>query len=334
MDLTTRYLGLNLRTPLVPSASPLSDEVDGIKRMEDAGASAVVLYSLFEEQLTQEQDALQHHLAHGTESFAEALSYFPEGNEYRVSPDGYLNHIRKAKEAVKIPIIASLNGSSLGGWVDYAKMMQQAGADALELNIYFVATEPDRNPQEVEQVYLDILTAVKRVVRIPVAVKLGPYFSNMANMARQLDEAGADGLVLSNRFYQPDIDLETLEVRPNVLLSTPQAMRLPLRWVAILFGRIKANLAATSGIHNHQDVIKMLMAGADVTMMCSALFRHGVEYIREIETRMCEWMEEHDYQSVQQMQGSMSQKYCSDPAAFERAQYMRAVLSYRPTPIG
>jgi len=334
MDLTTRYLGLNLRTPLVPSASPLSDEVDGIKRMEDAGASAVVLYSLFEEQLTQEQDALQHHLAHGTESFAEALSYFPEGNEYRVSPDGYLNHIRKAKEAVKIPVIASLNGSSLGGWVDYAKMMQQAGADALELNIYFVATEPDRNPQEVEQVYLDILTAVKRVVRIPVAVKLGPYFSNMANMARQLDGAGADGLVLFNRFYQPDIDLETLEVRPNVLLSTPQAMRLPLRWVAILFGRIKANLAATSGIHNHQDVIKMLMAGADVTMMCSALLGHGVEYIREIETRMCEWMEEHDYQSVQQMQGSMSQKYCSDPAAFERAQYMRAVLSYKPTPIG
>ncbi len=334
MDLTTRYLGMTLRSPLVPSASPLSDDVANIKRMEDSGAAAVVMYSLFEEQLSREQNALQYHLAAGTESFAEALSYFPEPDEYRVGPDGYLNLIRKAKEAVNIPVIASLNGMSLGGWVDYARMMQQAGADALELNIYFLATELDRNPLEVEKIYLDILKSVKKVVKIPVAVKLGPYFSNMANMAKQLDEAGADALVLFNRFYQPDIDLETLEVRPNVLLSTPQAMRLPLRWIAILYGRVKSNLAATSGIHNHQDVIKMLMAGADVTMMCSALLRHGIEYVREVETKLCEWMEEHDYQSVQQMQGSMSQKYCSDPSAFERAQYMRAVLTYRPTPIG
>jgi len=331
MDLTTRYLGMNLRTPLVPSASPLSDEVDNIKRMEDAGASAVVLYSLFEEQLSREQEALNFHLTHGAESFAEALSYFPELDEFRVKPDGYLNHIRKAKEAVKIPIIASLNGSSIGGWVEYAKMMQQAGADALELNVYFVATELDRSPEEVERTYLEILRAVKQTVRIPVAIKLGPFFSNMANMAKHLDEAGADGLVLFNRFYQPDIDLDTLEVKPNVLLSTPQALRLPLRWIAILYGRIKANMAATSGIHNANDVLKMLMAGADITQLCSTLLRNGIDYIREVETKMSEWMEEHDYQSVQQLQGSMSQKYCSDPAAFERAQYMRAVLSYKPS---
>jgi dihydroorotate dehydrogenase (fumarate) len=321
---------MTLRTPLVPSASPLSDDVDDLKRMEDAGAAAVVLYSLFEEQLTQERDALQYHLMHGTESFAEALTYFPEPQEYRVGPEEYLKHIRKAKEAVKIPVIASLNGSSIGGWVDYAKMMQQAGADALELNVYFVATDIDRSPIEVEQTYIDILRAVKRVVRIPVSIKLSPFFSNMAHMAKRLDDAGAEGLVLFNRFYQPDIDLETLEVKPNVLLSTPQAMRLPLRWIAILFGKIKANLAATSGIHNADDVLKMLMAGADVTMLCSTLLRNGIGHIREIEARMCEWMEEHDYQAVQQLQGSMSQKYCSDPAAFERAQYMRAVLSYRP----
>jgi len=333
MDLTTRYLGLTLRTPLVPSASPLSDEIDNVKRMEDAGAAAIVLYSLFEEQLSREREAVRFHLEHGTESFAEALTYFPEPEEYRVGPEGYLNHIRKAKESVKIPVIASLNGSSIGGWVDYAKMMQQAGADALELNIYFVATEMERNPQDVEQTYIDILQAVKRVTRIPVAVKLSPYFSNLAHMARRLDQAGADGLVLFNRFYQPDIDLETLEVQPNVLLSTPQAMRLPLRWIAILYGRIKASMAATSGIHTAHDALKMLMAGADVTQMCSALLRNGISHIREIETKMCEWMEEHDYQSVQQLQGSMSQKYCSDPAAFERAQYMRAVLSYKTAPL-
>jgi dihydroorotate dehydrogenase (fumarate) len=331
MDLTTRYLGMTLKNPLVPSASPLSDEIGHIKKMEDSGASAVVLYSLFEEQLSREQDALQHHLMHGTESFAEALTYFPEPDEYRVGPDGYLNLIRKAKEAVRIPIIASLNGSSIGGWVDYAKMMQQAGADALELNVYFVATDLNRQPSDVEQTYVDILEAVKRVARIPVSIKLSPFFSNMAHMAKRLDEAGADGLVLFNRFYQPDIDLETLEVKPNVLLSTPQAMRLPLRWIAILYGKVKANMAATSGIHCAHDVIKMLMAGADVTMLCSVLLRNGIGALREIETKMCEWMEEHDYQSVQQLQGSMSQKYCSDPSAFERAQYMRAVLTYKPT---
>ena len=329
MDLSTRYLGMTLRTPLVPSASPLSDEIDNIKRMEDAGASAVVLHSLFEEQLTREHEALQHHLMYGTESYAEALSYLPEPDEFRAGPDEYLKHIRKAKEAIRIPIIASLNGSSIGGWVDYAKKMQQAGADALELNIYYIPTEMDRSSLEIEQNYVDILKAVKSGVSIPVAIKLSPFFSNMANMAKRLDQAGANGLVLFNRFYQPDMDLETLEIKPNVNLSTPQAFRLPLRWIAILYGRVRANLAATSGIHTAQDVLKMLMAGADITMLCSVLLRHGIDQIREIETGICEWMEEHDYESVNQLQGSMSQKHCADPAAFERAQYMRAILSYR-----
>jgi dihydroorotate dehydrogenase (fumarate) len=301
--------------------------------MEDAGAAAVVLYSLFEEQLTREQEALQHHLMYGTESFAEALSYLPEPDEYKAGPDEYLSKIRRTKDAVRIPVIASLNGTTIGGWIDYAKKMQQAGADAIELNVYQIPTDLDRTSVEVEQTYIDILKAVKSVVSIPVAMKLSPFFSNLANMAKRLDQAGANGLVLFNRFYQPDIDLETLEVKPNVNLSTAQAMRLPLRWVAILYDRVKANLAATSGIYSAHDVLKMLMAGADVTMLCSVLLRHGVDRIREIESEMCEWMSEHDYESVQQLQGSMSQKYCADPSAFERAQYMRAILSYKPTAV-
>ncbi len=330
MDLTTRYLGLNLRSPLVASASPLSDDIDNIKRMEDAGAAAVVLHSLFEEQLLREQESLQFHLAYGTDSFAEALTHFPQSDEFKLGPDEYLNQIRKAKAAVRIPIIASLNGKSLGGWVDYAKKIQQAGADSLELNIYYIPTNLDLAGAEIEQSYLDIVKAVKEVVSIPLAVKLSPFFSNVANMAKKLDQAGVNALVLFNRFYQPDLDLDTLEIRPNINLSTAQAMRLPLRWIAILYDRVKADLAATGGIHSAHDALKMLMAGADVTMLCSVLLKKGIECIRELETGMCEWMEEHDYQSVRQMQGSMSQKYCSDPAAFERAQYMRALISYRP----
>jgi dihydroorotate dehydrogenase (fumarate) len=333
MDLTTRYLGITLRSPLVPSASPLSDEVDNIKRMEDAGAGAVVLHSLFEEQLTREQESLSHHLMYGTESFAEALTYLPEPEEFRVGPEEYLEHIQKAKAAVKVPIIASLNGTSIGGWVDYARKIQQAGADALELNVYYIPTEMDRSSVEIEQQYVDILKAVKSVVSIPVAIKLSPYFSNLANMAKRLDQAGANALVLFNRFYQPDMDLDTLEIKTNVLLSTPQAMRLPLRWIAILYDRIKANLAATSGIYSAQDALKVLMAGADVAMMCSALLRHGISHIKKVEAEMCEWMGEHDYESVNQLQGSMSQKYSSDPTAFERAQYMRAVISYKPSQV-
>lgn len=330
MDLTTTYLGMKLRTPLVPSASPLSEEIDNIKRMEDAGASAVVLSSLFEEQLLLDRYEHHHHLTHGTESFAEALTYIPEPDDIRPGAEDYLERIRKAKEAVAIPIIASLNGVSIGGWTDYANLIQEAGADALELNIYYIPTDPTLTGAEVEQTYLDILVIVKSLVTIPVAVKLSPFFSNLANMARRLDEAGADALVLFNRFYQPDIDLDNLMVRPNVILSTPQALRLPLRWIAILYGRVRADLAATSGIHTAQDVIKMLMAGSNVAMLCSVLLRHGVSHIRLIEQGLRQWMEEREYESVGQMRGSMSQIHCENPGEFERAQYVRALHSFKP----
>ena len=325
LDLTTRYLGLNLRTPLVASASPLSQEISSIRQLEDAGASAVVLYSLFEEQLRQESLELDFYLNEGTESFAESLSYFPESSEYNLGPDEYLEHIRKAKAAVNVPIIASLNGSSVGGWIQYATQIEEAGADALECNVYWIVADPNTTSAEVEQHYIDILEAVKTAVHIPVAIKLSPFFSNFANMAKRLDAAGADALVLFNRFYQPDIDLDTLELTPRVLLSTPQAMRLPLTWIGILHGKVKANLAATSGIHGAEDVIKLLMVGADVTMLCSTLLRNGVNHLRSIEQGIRQWMESHEYDSVKQMKGSMSQLRCSDPSAFERAQYMRAV---------
>ncbi len=327
IDLRTTYLGLHLRTPLVASASPLSQEIDGIRRLEDAGASAVVLYSLFEEQLCQESFELEHHLAEGTNSFAEAASFFPQPDEFRLGPEGYLNHIRRAKKAVSVPIIASLNGATVGGWTQYAKLIEQAGADALECNIYSISTDPDLTSNVVEQQYLDILKAVKSVVTIPVAVKLSPFFSNMANMAKRLDQAGASGLVLFNRFYQPDINLDELEIQPNVLLSTPQALRLPLTWIGILYDRIHASLAASSGVHGPEDVVKLLMVGADVTMLCSTLLRNGIGYVRYIEEGVLEWMEKHEYESVQQMKGSMSQIRCPNPSAFERAQYMKAVKS-------
>jgi dihydroorotate dehydrogenase (fumarate) len=330
MDLSTTYLGLTLRTPLVPSASPLSEEIDNIKRMEDAGASAVVLYSLFEEQIVQERLELHDRLTQGTESFAEALTYFPQPPQFHLGPEEYLNHIRKAKAAVAIPVIASLNGTSIGGWTNYAQQMQQAGADALELNVYYVPTDMELSVDEIEQTYVDILTTVKSVVTVPVALKLGPFFSNMARMARRLDQAGANALVLFNRFYQPDIDLDALEIRPRVLLSTPQALRLPLTWIGILYGRIRANMAATSGIHHASDVLKMLMVGADVAMLCSVLLKHGIEHIRVIEQGIRQWMEEHEYESVQQMKGSMSQQNCANPAAFERALYISTLQSYKP----
>ena len=331
MDLTTTYLGLNLRSPLVPSAAaPLSEDIDNIKRMEAAGAGAVVLHSLFEEQLVQEKFELHHHLTHGTESFAESLTYFPEPEIFHVGPELYLEHIHKAKAAVKIPIIASLNGYTPGGWVEYAQLMQQAGADAIELNIYYVPTDPNVTSAEVEQNYLDILRDVKAEVTIPVAVKLSPFFSNMANMAKRLDAAGADALVLFNRFYQPDIDLENLEVYPHLVLSSANATRLPMRWIAILYGRIGADLAATSGIQTGQDAIKLLMAGAKVTQLCGVLLRHDIEHLQAIEQEIIHWMEEHEYVSIKQMQGSMSQINCPDATGFERAQYMKAIQSYIP----
>jgi dihydroorotate dehydrogenase (fumarate) len=330
MDLSTTYLGLKLRTPLVPSASTLSEDLDNIKRMEDAGAAAVVFHSLFEEQLRLERYELHHHLTQGTESFPEALTYFPEPSELQIGPEEYLAHIAKARESVRIPIIGSLNGSSVGGWTDYARQIQEAGAQALELNIYFIPTRLDQSGTEVEQIYLDILKAVTGVVTIPVAVKLSPFFSNFANMAKRLAEGGARGLVLFNRFYQPDIDLETLEVAPNILLSTPMAMRLPLRWIALLRGKVGVSLAATSGIHRFSDVLKMLMVGADVTMLCSVLLRRGIPHLRNIERELIAWLEEHEYDSVAQLQGSLSQEHCPEPSAYERAQYMRAISTYKP----
>jgi len=331
MDLSTTYLGLKLRTPLVPSASVLCERLDNLKLMEDSGASAVVLHSLFEEQLRQEAGELESALTQGTESFAEALSYFPEPKDFKLGPEEYLEHIAKAKAALKIPVIASLNGSSVGGWIEYARQIQQAGADALELNIYYIPTDPNLTGAEVEQRYLDIIKAVRAVVSIPLAVKLSPYFSSMANMAVRIDKLGVNGLVLFNRFYQPDINLATLEVENTVLLSTPQARRLPLRWIAILYGKVKADMAATSGIHTAQDVLKTLMAGAKVTMLCSALMKHGIEHIKIVEADLARWMQENEYESVQQMIGSVSQKNCPDPSAFERAQYMRTLRSFVPS---
>jgi dihydroorotate dehydrogenase (fumarate) len=328
MDLSTSYLGLKLRSPLVVSASPLSEDIDNVKRMEDAGASAVVLYSLFEEQLKQDRLELHENLQQGTESFAESLTYFPEADEYKLGPEEYLKHIAAAKKATRIPIIASLNGSSAGGWTEYAKQIQKAGADAIELNIYYIPTDMNLTGTEVEMTYLDILKAVKSEVNIPVAVKLSPFFSNFANMAKRLDQAGADGLVLFNRFYQPDIELESLEVKPNILLSTPMAARLPLRWIALLHKRVKASLAATSGIHRASDALKMLMVGADVTMLCSTVIRHGIPQIAMIERELTDWLQEHEYESVSQLKGSLSQKNCPEPAAFERAQYMKALTGY------
>ncbi len=329
MDLTTKYLGLTLRSPLVASASPLSEEIGNIKKLEDAGIGAIVLYSLFEEQIRLEQEEYNFHTTHGTDAFAESLSYFPEIDDYKLGPELYLEHIQKAKASVKVPIIASLNGSSLGGWTSYAKEMENAGADAIELNIYNIPTNADMTGDQVEQQYVDILKAVKSAVKIPVALKLSPYFSNFSNVAKRFDEAGANALVLFNRFYQPDIDLDEFEVTPNLILSQSNAMRLPMRWIAILKDNIKADLAATSGIHTGTDVIKMMMVGANVAMLCSSLLKHGINHVKNIEDHMKQWMRENDYKSISEMQGSMSQQKIANPGSFERAQYMKAITKYQ-----
>jgi dihydroorotate dehydrogenase (fumarate) len=330
MDLTTTYLGLNLKNPLVPSSSPLTRELSKLKQMEDAGAAAVVLYSLFEEQVNQESHTLDHYLTQGVESFAEALTYFPEASEYQSSPCEYLEHIRRAKEAMDIPIIASLNGVSTGGWIGYARDIEQAGADALELNVYYLPTDIHLGSGEVEQIYLDILRDVKATISIPVTMKLSPYFSAIANMAHRLSEAGADGLVLFNRFYQPDLDLENLAVVPNLRLSNSDELRLPLRWIAILYGRIHSDLALTTGIHTTTDVLKAVAAGAAITMVASELMQHGINRLKLLLAGVESWLDENEYDSLAELKGSLSQLHCAEPAAFERANYMRVLSSYAP----
>jgi dihydroorotate dehydrogenase (fumarate) len=328
IDLTSNYMGLELKNPVVPSASPLSSDLDTIKRMEDAGAAAVTLHSLFEEQIEFEAEAMAHFLEQGTESFAEALTYFPAIHEYRREPDDYVEHIRRAKEAVDIPIIPSLNGISPGGWTGYAKRFEEAGADAVELNVYFIPTNFHLMSYDVEDLYVKLLREVKKQVSIPVAMKLSPYFSAMPHMADMLDAEGADALVLFNRFYQPDIDVEELEVTPNLQLSTSVEMRLPMRWIAILYGHVDCSMALTSGIHTSEDVIKAMMVGADVANVCSVLLKEGVGKITELVGGMTQWMEEHEYESVAQMKGSMSHKSVAEPAAFERANYQKVLNSY------
>lgn len=331
MDLSTTYMGLKLKNPIVPSASPLSEKVDSVKALEDAGAAAVVVYSIFEEQISHEANALDFYLTQTGESYAEALSYFPKPDEFKLGPDEYLKHISKLKSTVDIPIIGSLNGVSVGGWMKYAKLIQEAGADALELNVYYIPTDPNLTGSQVEQIYFNNIAAVKENVTIPVSIKIGPYFSSLANVAKKLDTIGVDGLVMFNRFYQPDFDLDNLEVVSNLTLSSKWELRLPLRWLAILFGKIKASMAATSGVQDYEDVIKVIMAGGDVAMICSELLRHGSGRIGQILDGMKKWMEEKEYESVEQMKGSMSQKSVTEPAAFERANYMKIINSYKPT---
>jgi len=330
MDLSTSYMGLQLKNPLVASASPLSNNIDNLKRLEDAGIAAIVNHSLFEEAIIKGNQAADHFSSFGAESFSEAVTLIPEGvGHYLKGPEEYLSHISTAKKAVNIPVIGSLNGFSLGGWTKYAKLIQEAGADALELNIYFLPTDHNLSSGDVEDLYLEILKSVKSTVSIPVAMKLHPFFNSVSNMTKRLSDAGAAAFVLFNRFYQPDIDLENLEVTPNLILSTPYDMRLPLRWIAILYGKLNASLAATSGIHNAQDVLKMIMAGADVTMLCSTLLKNGIDYTSDLLKDIEEWMSIHEYESIAQMKGSMSQQSCPDPDLFERANYMKVLQSYQ-----
>ena len=328
-DLTTTYMGLTLKNPIVPSASPLAKRVDSIKQMEDAGASAITMYSLFEEQIDLEALAQHNFIEQTTFMSSEATAYFPKAADYNRGPDGYLELIRQAKEAVDVPVIGSLNGVTPGGWTCYARLIQDAGADALELNVYMIPTRLDLTSDGVENTYLEILRDVKASVKIPVAMKLSPFFSSLPNMARRLDRAGANALVLFNRFYQPDFDLEELAVTPHLVLSTPWEMRLPLRWIAILYGHVKASMALTTGIHTPDDVVKSVMAGADIANVASVLLERGPGYISELLGGLSQWMEEHEYESVAQMKGALSQRNVTEPAAFERANYMKVLGSWK-----
>lgn len=329
MDLHTTYMGLELKHPIVASASPLSTELDNIKRMEDAGAAAIVMFSLFEEQLKHETAAMEHFMSHGSESFAESLSYFPTVEDYHAGPEDYLELLHSAVEAVDIPVIGSLNGMSNEGWIDYARNMEQAGARGIELNIYYIPGDMSVSGQLVEQRYVDILKHVKASVSIPVALKLSAYFSSFGHFAKQLDDAGADALVLFNRLWQPDFDIDELEIVHNLNLSGTNQIRLRLLWIALLYGRIKASLAATTGVHSHVEVVKYLMAGADAVMTTSALLKNGIEFLTTLRHGLRQWMEQKEYSSVEQMKGSMSQQHVADPTAFERANYIKILERYK-----
>jgi dihydroorotate dehydrogenase (fumarate) len=329
MNLSTTYLGLKLKNPIVASASPLSRSMESMRRLADAGASAIVMHSLFEEQITHDEESLAHYKSYGAESYAEALSYFPDTGDYQFGPEEYLELVAKASGKLEIPIIASLNGITPGGWTSYAKKMAEAGASALELNIYYLPTDGTMAGVEVENRYSEVLKQVRSAVNIPIAMKLSPFFSSIPNTIQRLVREGADGLVLFNRFYQPDIDLDELDVKPGVELSTSYANRLPMRWIGVLYGKVKASLAATSGVHTAEDVLKLTMVGADVTMMCSALLMHGPEYIGKVLHDVEWWMQEHEYESIEQMKGSLSHKSIAEPSAYERANYMKALNRYK-----
>ncbi len=329
MNLSTIYLGLKLKNPIVVSSSPLSRSMDSMHKLEDAGASAIVMHSLFEEQIIHEDELMNHYKTYGTESFAEAVTYFPDTSEYHFAPEEYLELVAKAANKLEIPVIASINGTTPGGWISYAKKMEEAGASALELNAYYLPTNGTMTGVDVENLYSDVLKTVRSAVKIPIAMKLSPFFSSIPNIVRRLVNEGADGLVLFNRFYQPDIDLNELDVKPDIELSNSYANRLPMRWIAILFGKIKASLAATSGVHTAEDVLKLMMVGADITMMCSALLMHGPKHIEKVLQDIERWMQEHEYESIEQMKGSMSHKSIADPSAYERANYMKALNRYK-----
>ena len=327
-DLTTTYLGLALKNPLVASASPLSRHIDTARRLEEAGVGAIVTYSLFEEEITRESFELDHYLELGAHSYAESISYFPDLDTYSVGPERYLEHLEQLKEAVSVPVIGSLNGVSSGGWVEFAQRIEDAGADALELNIYYLPANPQLTAAELESSYINLVRDVRDEISIPIAVKLSPYFTSLPNIAQRIVEAGADGLVLFNRFYQPDFDLDALGVTPNLQLSTSDELRLRLRWIAMLYGRVKADFALTGGVHDGRDIVKAMMSGAQVAMTASELLAHGVARVTRMLSELTEWMEEHEYDSVTQLRGCMSQRAVAEPAAFERANYLKVLGSY------
>jgi dihydroorotate dehydrogenase (fumarate) len=332
VDLTTNYLGLKLKNPLVASAGPFSEKVESAKKLEAAGISAIVMYSLFEEQIIHESLELDHYLSYGAEASAEFGSFYPQSGTYTLKPEAYIETLKKIKDAVKIPVIASLNGVSTGGWIKYARKMQDNGADALELNLYYLPTDPDLTSTKLEETYVTLVRDICKSVKIPVSVKLSPFFTSLPNLAKRMADAGAKGLVLFNRFYQPDLDIENLEVVPNLVLSNSHELRLPLRWIAILYGRVQADLALTTGVHTPEDLIKSVMAGASVTMVASELLKNGIGRAKDILTDVEKWMGDHEYTSVEQMKGSLSQQRVKEPAAFERANYMKALNSFKYLP--